>query len=137
MNPRVVIRNETDVDIGMITKVAIEAFKTLEIDKHTEQFIIEALRAAKALTVSLVAEMWPGRRTYCVLSRKHFRRYSKLVRAWICFGVVRIPTERYWQINDTGRAITVERPECPGVLSCEPSGLLHEIGIQEHIGTCT
>jgi len=29
----------------------------LEISNHTEQFIIEALRAAKALTVSLVAEM--------------------------------------------------------------------------------
>jgi len=29
----------------------------LEISNHTEQFIIEALRAAKALTVSLVVEM--------------------------------------------------------------------------------
>jgi putative acetyltransferase len=29
----------------------------LEISNHTEQFIIEALRAAKALTVSLVAEV--------------------------------------------------------------------------------
>jgi putative acetyltransferase len=37
--------------------VTIAAFKTLEISNHTEQFIIEALRAAKALTVSLVAEM--------------------------------------------------------------------------------
>lgn len=33
------------------------AFQTLEISPHTEQFIIEALRAAKALTVSLVAEL--------------------------------------------------------------------------------
>jgi putative acetyltransferase len=57
MNPRVVIKNETDVDIGLITEVAIEAFKTLEISNHTEQFIIEALRTAKALTVSLVAEL--------------------------------------------------------------------------------
>jgi len=37
--------------------VTIAAFKTLEISNHTEQFIIEALRAANALTVSLVAEM--------------------------------------------------------------------------------
>jgi putative acetyltransferase len=36
--------------------VTSAAFKTLEISHHTEQFIIEALRAAKALTVSLVAE---------------------------------------------------------------------------------
>ncbi|MDP7119432.1 MAG: hypothetical protein QF395_03845, partial [Arenicellales bacterium] len=37
--------------------VTAAAFNTLEISKHTEQFIIEALRASQALTVSLVAEM--------------------------------------------------------------------------------
>ena len=57
MNTRIVIRNETDADIGAITEVTVAAFKTLEISNHTEQFIIEALRAAKALTVSLVAEV--------------------------------------------------------------------------------
>ena len=57
MNPKIVIRNETHDDVCTITEVTIEAFKTLEISNHTEQFIIEALRAAKALTVSLVAEM--------------------------------------------------------------------------------
>ncbi len=57
MNPRIVIRSETDVDVSAITEVTVAAFKTLEISNHTEQFIIEALRAAKALTVSLVAEV--------------------------------------------------------------------------------
>ena len=57
MNPKIVIRNETHDDVCTITEVTIVAFKTLEISNHTEQFIIEALRAAKALTVSLVAEM--------------------------------------------------------------------------------
>ena len=57
MNTRIVIRNETDADIGVITEVTVAAFKTLEISNHTEQFIIEALRAAKALAVSLVAEV--------------------------------------------------------------------------------
>lgn len=57
MNPRVVIRNETDADMGVITDVTIAAFETLEISNHTEQFIIETLRAANALTVSLVAEL--------------------------------------------------------------------------------
>ena len=56
MNPEIVIRDETDGDVGAITEVTIAAFKTLEISNHTEQFIIEALRAAAALTVSLVAE---------------------------------------------------------------------------------
>ncbi len=57
MNTRVVIRDETDADVGVISDVTIAAFKTLEISNHTEQFIIEALRVAKALTVSLVAEI--------------------------------------------------------------------------------
>ncbi len=56
MNPKIVIRNETDADVSAITDITIAAFKTLEISNHTEQFIITALRAAKALMVSLVAE---------------------------------------------------------------------------------
>jgi putative acetyltransferase len=57
MNPKIVIRSETDADVSAITEVTVAAFKTLEISNHTEQFIIAALRATKALTVSLVAEM--------------------------------------------------------------------------------
>ena len=57
MNPKFVIRAETHNDVCAITEVTIAAFKTLEISNHTEQFIIEALRATKTLTVSLVAEM--------------------------------------------------------------------------------
>lgn len=57
MNPKVVIRCETDADVDAIRDVTVSAFKTLEISSHTEQFIIEALRAAKSLTVSLVAEV--------------------------------------------------------------------------------
>ena len=37
--------------------MTVAAFNTLKVSNHTEQFIIEALRAAKALTVSLVAEV--------------------------------------------------------------------------------
>ncbi len=57
MKPEVTIRNETDADIDAISQVTIAAFKTLEISKHTEQFIVEALRATRALTISLVAEV--------------------------------------------------------------------------------
>jgi putative acetyltransferase len=56
MNPKIVIRNETPDDVFAVVEVTIAAFKTLEISNHTEQFIVEALRAAKALSVSLVAE---------------------------------------------------------------------------------
>ena len=57
MKPDVTIRNETSVDVSAISEVTIAAFNTLEISNHTEQFIIEALRAGNALAVSLVAEM--------------------------------------------------------------------------------
>ena len=57
MNPETVIRSETSADFEAITEVTVAAFRTLEISNHTEQFIIEALRAARALTVSLVAEV--------------------------------------------------------------------------------
>ena len=57
MNPKIVIRSETDADARAIAEVTEAAFETLEISNHTEQFIIEALRAAQALTVSLVAEV--------------------------------------------------------------------------------
>lgn len=38
MNPKIVIRDETDDDVNMITVVTI-AFNTLAISNHTEQFI--------------------------------------------------------------------------------------------------
>ncbi len=54
---KIFIRSETADDFSAITEVTIAAFKTLEISNHTEQFIIEALRSTKALTVPLVAEV--------------------------------------------------------------------------------
>ncbi len=56
MDSNIAIRNETRADIDAITEVTVAAFKTLEISNNTEQFIIMALRAVNALTVSLVAE---------------------------------------------------------------------------------
>lgn len=56
MQPSIVIRDEVDADAAVIAEVTVAAFRTLAISNHTEQFIIEALRAAKALAVSLVAE---------------------------------------------------------------------------------
>lgn len=53
----VLIRDEKFSDFQAIADMTVAAFATMEISNHTEQFIIEALRAAKALTVSLVAEL--------------------------------------------------------------------------------
>jgi putative acetyltransferase len=52
-----IIRNETISDIEAISKITIAAFQNLAISNHTEQFIINALRDANALTISLVAEV--------------------------------------------------------------------------------
>ena len=55
MNSKIKIRDESHDDLNAITVVTVAAFSTLTVSHHTEQFIVEALRAAKALTVSLVA----------------------------------------------------------------------------------
>ncbi len=52
-----IVRKETVADIEAITEVTIAAFKNHPISKHTEQFIINALRYADALSISLVAEI--------------------------------------------------------------------------------
>lgn len=52
-----VIRSETVADIDAIRDVTVAAFRSMAISNHTEQFIIEALRDAHALTLSLVAEL--------------------------------------------------------------------------------
>lgn len=57
MNDRMIIRNETPSDREAIAEITLAAFRTLEVSDHTEQFIINALREAGALTLSLVAEL--------------------------------------------------------------------------------
>lgn len=51
-----IIRKETQSDIGAINDITKAAFENHPYSNNTEQFIINALRAANALTVSLVAE---------------------------------------------------------------------------------
>jgi putative acetyltransferase len=102
-NPGTVIRNETDADIGAITEVTLAAFETLEISNHTEQFIIEALRAAKALTVSLVAEL-DGR----VIGHIAFSpvTISDGTRNWYGLGPVSVLPE--YQRKGVGKALIQE-----------------------------
>ncbi len=58
MKPQnVLIRDEKETYHSAISDVTQAAFATMEISNHTEQFIIEALRTANALTISLVAEV--------------------------------------------------------------------------------
>lgn len=52
-----IIRNEKESDVEAIFEITKEAFENCPYSNHTEQFIVNALRAAKALTISLVAEV--------------------------------------------------------------------------------
>jgi len=56
MKTQVTIRPETVADVGAIDDITAAAFRTVAVSNQTEQFIIGALRAANALTISLVAE---------------------------------------------------------------------------------
>lgn len=85
MNPAIAIRNETAADVGTITGVTAAAFKTLEISSHTEQFIVEALRVARADAVAGRSSRRPRRRTNCILPRDHVGRHHALVRARAVF----------------------------------------------------
>jgi putative acetyltransferase len=102
-NPGVVIRDETDADIGAITEVTIAAFETLQISNHTEQFIIEALRADKALTVSLVAEL-----DGCIIGHIAFSpvTISDGTRDWYGLGPVSVSPEH--QHKGVGKALILE-----------------------------
>ena len=52
-----ITRKEKNTDIESITNVTIEAFKNHPISRQTEPFIVNALRLADVLTISLVAEV--------------------------------------------------------------------------------
>jgi putative acetyltransferase len=52
-----IIRKETQSDVEAIFNITKLAFENHPYSHNTEQFIIDALRAANALTISLVAEM--------------------------------------------------------------------------------
>ncbi len=52
-----IIRNENDSDRTAITEVTMEVFNHHPVSNQTEHFIINALRTAGVLTISLVAEI--------------------------------------------------------------------------------
>jgi putative acetyltransferase len=95
-----VIRPKTRTDTGTITDVTVAAFETLEISNHTEQFIIGAERAVKALTVSLVAEL--NRR---VIGHPAFSpvTISDGTQDWYGLGPVSVLPE--FQRNGVGKAV--------------------------------
>lgn len=52
-----IIRKEKNLDAIVISEITLAAFQNHPHSNHTEQFIVDALRIANALTISLVAEI--------------------------------------------------------------------------------
>jgi putative acetyltransferase len=103
MNSKITIRSETDADANAIAEVTVAAFKTLEISNHTEQFIVAALRAAKALAISLVAEVGG-----CVIGHIAFSpvAISDGTQNWYGLGPVSVSPE--YQRQGIGKALIQE-----------------------------
>ena len=55
--PNLIIRDETTSDVAGIRALTATAFENMKISDHTEQYVIDGLRDAGALTVSLVADL--------------------------------------------------------------------------------
>ena len=107
MNLKYKIRDETDADITAITEVTVAAFKTLEISDNTEQFVIEALRAANALSLSLVAES-QGKKMGRVIGHIAFSplTISDGTQNWYGLGPVSVMPE--FQRQGIGKALIEE-----------------------------
>ena len=137
MNPKIIIRSETDADVSAITEVTVAAFKTLEISNHTEQYIIAALRAAGALTLSLVAEV-EGR----VIGHIAFSpvTISDGTRNWYGLGPVSVLPA--YQRQGVGKALIREglaRLKAMNAQGCCLVGhpdYYRKFGFIEHAGTC-
>lgn len=103
MNPDILIRDETDADVSAITEVTVAAFNALDISDHTEQFVIEALRAAGALTISLIAER--GGRIVGHIAFSPLK-ISDSTENWYGLGPVSVLPE--YQRKGIGKALIVE-----------------------------
>jgi len=124
----VLIRDEKDTDYKVISDVTKSAFKTMEIINHTEQFIIEALRSAKALTVSLVAEVGG-----LVVGHIAFSPVTigdgGLVRDRSGFSTPRLSASGNWKGTYTRRLVTLEIPPGERLLLGRASTILPTIRI--------
>ena len=110
------IRNETPEDYSVISAVTIEAFRPLGFETLNEPYVIEALRAAGALTISLVAEI-----DHRVIGHIAFSpaTVSDGTPGWFALGPVSVLPE--FQRTGIGRALIyagLERLKSMGAKGC-------------------
>lgn len=112
----VLIRNETPEDYAVISDVTAQSFRPLGFDTLNEPFVIEALRAAGALTISLVAEL-----DHRVIGHIAFSpaTISDGTPGWYALGPVSVLPE--YQRQGIGRALIwagLERLKSMGARGC-------------------
>ena len=113
---KISIRNETPNDYAAISDVTERSFRPLGFETLNEPFIIEALRAADALTVSLVAEI-----DHHVIGHIAFSpaTISDGTPGWYALGPVSVLPE--YQRQGIGRALIwagLERLKAMGARGC-------------------
>jgi len=94
------IRPETPYDISAIRDINIAAFADLPISNQTEHLIVEALRAAGALEISLVADADSTVVGHVALSLGKIGETSE---GWYLLGPIAVLPE--WQGRGVGRAL--------------------------------
>lgn len=112
----VLIRNETPEDYAVISDVTAQSFRPLGFDTLNEPFVIEALRAAGALTIALVAEI-----DHHVIGHIAFSpaTISDGTPGWYALGPVSVLPE--YQRQGIGRALIwagLERLKAMGARGC-------------------
>jgi putative acetyltransferase len=98
-----IIRNEENSDAEAISEITIAAFTNHPYSQNTEQFIIKALRAANALTVSLVAVV-EGR----VVGHIAFSPVSISDQSSDWYGVGPVSVQPHYQKQGIGKALIQE-----------------------------
>ncbi len=94
------VRPETFQDVGAIRSINISAFRNHPFSRQTEHLIVEALRAADALEISLVAEFDGSVVGHIALSRAQI---GDTASGWYLLGPVAVRPD--FQGQGIGRAL--------------------------------
>ena len=94
------IHSENRTDHAAISHVIEQAFKNQQYSSHTEQYIVDALRKAEVLTLSLVAVLNQHIVRHIAISPIQI---SSGVQGWYGLGPVAVLPE--WQLQGIGSAL--------------------------------
>ena len=124
-----IIREETQSDVEAITDITKAAFENHPFSNNTEQFIITALRAANALTVSLVAEVDEKLVGHIAFSPVSFSDGSE---NWYGLGPVSVLPD--YQKQGIGTKLVNEGISLLKDMGAQGCVLVGEPGFYEHFG---